>query len=104
MAFPVKSVVRRSEVCARGYAVDKKAVRLQQKYRTSRLCKTCPVGASKRSANCIIIVRWKFDFIGLHLECDGKVVGLFIQESAAILKLGIMYGGYKDPRNRQQCG
>ena len=85
-------VCRWSEACARGHAVGKKAVWLQQKYHTNRLCETCFVGTVERSAKRIVIARKEFKFIGLHARGICKqMVGFLILEPAVILRCGMMH-------------
>ena len=66
-------VCRWSEACARGHAVGKKAVWLQQKYHTNRLCETCFVGTVERSAKRIVIARKEFKLLDSGTGCNPEV-------------------------------
>lgn len=97
-------VRRGSEACPGRQVVGKKMGLLQQKRRMNRVGKARSGGSGKRSGDCIVIVRWKFNVVGLRLRGgDKQIVGLLVQKIVAMLKLGIEYGRYNDPGKRQQC-
>ena len=95
-------VRRWSEACPGGQAVGKKTCLLQQNRRTNRMGEARSGGTVKRSADCIVIVRWKFNVVGLHLRGGDEQKGRVVLKTFAMLKLGIEYGRCNEPDKRQQ--